>query len=81
MRAYAESAASWFGQRERLAYLPFDQWRRTVGERDAAITQDHIMHSPHASIAKIRRVLGFVPRFTAIEAAREAAAALVPGIR
>jgi len=75
MRAYAESAARWFGQRARLAYLPFDRWRRTVSERDAAITQDHIMHSPHASIHKAQRLLGFAPRFTAIEAARDAVCA------
>jgi nucleoside-diphosphate-sugar epimerase len=79
MRAYAESAASWFGQRAVLVYLPFDQWQRTVGERDAAITRDHILHSPHASIAKARRVLGFAPRFTAVEAAHDAVRALVEG--
>ncbi len=81
MRAYAEEVATWFGQRANLAYAPFDEWQRTVSERNAAITRDHILHSPHASIDKARRVLGFSPRFSAVEAARDAVAALMPGFR
>ncbi len=76
MRAYAEAAAQWFGRAARLEYSPWDDWRTGVSERDAAITRDHVLHSPHASIAKARRRLGFAPRYTAIEAAREAVAAL-----
>lgn len=76
MRAYAEAAASWFGRKARLAYLSFEEWEKTVSERDASLTRDHAMHSPHASIAKARRVLGFEPRFTAVEAARDAVTAM-----
>jgi nucleoside-diphosphate-sugar epimerase len=79
MRAYAESVASWFGRSAILAYMPYDQWQHTVGERDAAITRDHLLHSPHASIEKAQRVLGFVPRFTAVEAAHDAVRALFGG--
>jgi nucleoside-diphosphate-sugar epimerase len=78
LRSYAEAAAAWFGQEARLAYLPWTQWRVTVSERDAALTWDHVRHSPCASIEKIRRVLGFVPRFSAVDAARDAVAALYP---
>jgi nucleoside-diphosphate-sugar epimerase len=78
MREYAEAAASWFGQRATLAYLPFDQWQRTVNERDAGITQDHVLHSPYASIEKARRLLGFAARFTAVEAAHDAVLAMHP---
>lgn len=79
LRAYAEAAAQWFGHEARLAYLPWTQWRVTVSERDAALTWDHVRHSPCASIEKIRRVLGFTPRFSAVDAARDAVAALFPG--
>jgi nucleoside-diphosphate-sugar epimerase len=72
MRGYAEAAAAWFGRKANLDFLPWDEWRMTVGERDAAITRDHILHSPHASIDKARRVLGFEPKYSAIAAAREA---------
>jgi nucleoside-diphosphate-sugar epimerase len=72
MRAFAEAAASWFGRDANLAFLPWDEWRLTVSERDAEITQDHVLHSPHASIEKARRVLGFDPQFTATSAVRDA---------
>ena len=81
MRAYAEVAAAWFGQEARLEFLPWEEWRRTVTERDAAITRDHILHSPHASIFKARTVLAFEPRYSAIAAARDAVAARNPSLR
>lgn len=81
MRTYAESAAGWFGQAARLAFLPWEEWRRTVSERDAAITHDHLVHSPHASVQKARDVLAFAPRFSAIAAARDAVAAMYPSLR
>jgi len=40
--------------------------------RDVEITSDHIRHSPCASIAKAERLLGFRPRYTAVEAVRDA---------
>lgn len=72
MRKYAETAASWSGREANLAYLPWDDWQETVSERDAAITYDHLRHSPYASIAKAERLLGFSPRYTATEAVRDA---------
>lgn len=81
MRAYAEAAAGWFGKAARLEFLPWEEWRRTVSERDAAITHDHLVHSPHASIQKARDVLGFAPQFSALAAARDAVAAMYPSLR
>lgn len=72
LRAYAETAASWFGREARLDFLPWNEWRTTVSDRDAAITHDHIIHSPHASIDKARERLEFEPRYRAVAAAREA---------
>jgi nucleoside-diphosphate-sugar epimerase len=72
LRDYAEEAASWFGRKANLDFLPWDEWRTTVSKRDAEITLDHVMHSPQASIEKARTVLGFEPRYTATAAAREA---------
>lgn len=81
MRSYAEAAAGWFGRTANLEFLPWEGWRLTVGERDAALTRDHMLHSPHASIAKARAALGFEPRYSAIEAAREAVAVSHPVLR
>ena len=72
MRDYAVQAAAWFGRDAKLAFLPWNEWAATVSERDAAITRDHVMHSPCASIEKARSRLGFEPRFTAVEAAKDA---------
>jgi nucleoside-diphosphate-sugar epimerase len=51
------------------------------GEReDAAITRDHILHSPHASIDKARIALGFEPQHSAIAAVREAVSLIYPDL-
>ena len=74
MRSYAEQVAGWNGLTAQLEFLPWKQWKDTVSAQDAAITLDHIEHSPCASIDRARNVLGFEPRFTAVEAARDALA-------
>ena len=80
MLSYAESVASWSGRMANVAFLPWDEWKATVSERDAALTRDHMLHSPCASIEKARRVLGFEPRCTAVEAVRDALATQLQGI-
>jgi nucleoside-diphosphate-sugar epimerase len=77
---YAESVASWFGKEPRIEFLPWEEWRRTVPEKDAQKTWDHIAHSPHCSIEKARRLLGYTPRYRSMEAVREALAWLPDGI-
>lgn len=72
MASYAQTVAGWFDREARLEFLPWAEWRLTVTERDAALTEDHMRHSPCASIAKAERLLGFIPRYTATEAVREA---------
>lgn len=69
LRGYAESVASRFGQDTRLTFASWDEWQRTVSERDAGATKDHIQHSPNCSMDKAARLLGFRPRYSAIEAA------------
>jgi nucleoside-diphosphate-sugar epimerase len=36
------------------------------------VTWDHIAHSPNCSIAKARTLLGYEPRYTSLQAVREA---------
>src|SRR3954469_23051390 len=71
LRAYAEAMFAHFRQPPNLAFLPWDEWKQTVSEDDAAATWDHIAHSPHGSIAKARQRLGYVPRYTSLEAVIE----------
>jgi nucleoside-diphosphate-sugar epimerase len=72
LRGYAESVAAWFGQPARLRTVPWEQWRTTVSEEEAAATWDHIAHSPNCSIAKARRLLGYRPRYSSLQAVYEA---------
>jgi nucleoside-diphosphate-sugar epimerase len=72
LRGYAEAMAAHFGRPARLAFLPVEKWRTTVTEAQAAITLDHITHSPNASIAKARERLGYAPRYTSLQAVIEA---------
>jgi nucleoside-diphosphate-sugar epimerase len=71
LRGYAERVSGWFGHPAQLEFLPWEAWRSGVSEKDAAVTWDHIAHSPNCSIAKARTLLGYEPRYTSLEAVKE----------
>ncbi|MFN2637756.1 MAG: NAD-dependent epimerase/dehydratase family protein [Gemmatimonadaceae bacterium] len=77
LRAYAESMFAYFEQVPNLGLLPWDEWRHTVSPEEAAATWDHIAHSPHASIAKVCRRLGYAPRYTSLQAVIESVNSLI----
>jgi nucleoside-diphosphate-sugar epimerase len=77
LRAYAEAMFAHFGKPGKLAFLPWEEWRYTVSEEEAAATWDHIAHSPHGSIAKARQRLGYVPRYSSLEAVIESVNSLI----
>lgn len=77
LRGYAEAVAGWFGQKAALRYLRWEDWRQTVSEDEARATWDHIAHSPNCSIEKARRHINYRPRYTSLQAVREAVAWLV----
>ena len=77
LRGYAERMASWFGQEARLRFVPWEEWRRRFSEKDAALTWDHIAHSPNCSIEKARRLLGYEPRYSSLQAVQESVAWLM----
>jgi nucleoside-diphosphate-sugar epimerase len=72
LRGYAEAVAGRFGRAARLKFVPWEEWRKGVSERDAAATWDHIAHSPNCSIEKASRSLGYRPRYSSLEAVWEA---------
>jgi len=72
LRGFAESVAGWYGQEANLTFLPWERWRETVDPDAARLTFDHIAHSPNSSIAKARRLLDYQPRYSSLEAVREA---------
>jgi nucleoside-diphosphate-sugar epimerase len=77
LREYAEAMYAHFGQRPRLEFLPWEEWRHTVTEQEAAATWDHIAHSPNGSIAKARERLGYAPRYSSLEAVIESLSELI----
>lgn len=72
MKGYAEKAASWYGRKANLQFLPWKEWKETVSEYDAIITWDHLIHSMSGSIDKARRLISYEPRYTSLAAIYEA---------
>ncbi|HEX3941021.1 MAG TPA: NAD(P)-dependent oxidoreductase [Acidobacteriaceae bacterium] len=77
LRGYAEQIADWFSQPAELRFLPWEEWKQGVSTRDAALTEDHLRHSPNCSIEKARALLGYEPRYASIEAVRESVSWLI----
>jgi nucleoside-diphosphate-sugar epimerase len=77
LQGYSESVAGWFGQPANLTFLPWEEWKKTVSAEDAGATWDHIRHSSNCSIEKARRILGYQPRYTSLEAVKESLAWLI----
>ena len=50
LRGYAEAVAAWFGQRAKVRYLPFSEFRRMTLAEQADLTWTHIARSASMSI-------------------------------
>jgi nucleoside-diphosphate-sugar epimerase len=74
LRGYAEAAAGWWDREAFVELGPWDVFSESTSEEHAEATLEHISRSPSASIAAARERLGYAPRFTSLEAAREAVA-------
>lgn len=71
LRGYAEAMYAHFGHAPKLAFLPYEEWAKTMPEADAKTTWEHIARSPCHSIEKARSRLGYAPRYTSIQAVTE----------
>ena len=71
LRGYASAIAKWFGKEADLKFLPWEEWRKTVSEKDADATWDHIAHSPCCSIEKAKKLINYQPRYTSLQAVQE----------
>ena len=72
LRGYAERMALYFGQQAKLEFLPWDEFKTTLSEQEAQTVWDHIMHSPNCSIAKAQRLINYQPRYSSLDAVKEA---------
>jgi len=78
LRGYAEAVTGWFGREADLSFEPFETWRTGVSETDAAASLGHLEHSPNCySIAKARRLVDYQPRYSSLQAVREAVTWLI----
>jgi len=72
LRGYAEAVAGWYGKEAYLKYLPWEEFKRVSSVEDSESTWDHIAHSPNCSIEKARRLIDYQPRYSSLEAVKDA---------
>lgn len=71
LRGYAEAMFRWFGHEPKLEFMGWEDWRKTVPEKEAQATWEHIARSPNASIAKAEKLINYRPRYSSLEAVYE----------
>lgn len=77
LKGFAEEMAAWFGQEAKLEFLPWDTWRLNVTEDEAVMTLGHILRSHNCSIEKAKRLLGYQPRYSSLEAVQQSVSWLI----
>jgi nucleoside-diphosphate-sugar epimerase len=77
LRGLAAGAAGWFGREPALEYTGWAEFERRFGAEHASVTREHTDRSITASIGRAREVLGYVPRYSSLDALHEALAWLV----
>jgi nucleoside-diphosphate-sugar epimerase len=77
LRGLAAGVAGWFGREPVIELVEWTEFARRVGTEHAAVTREHVARSIAASIDRAREVLGYTPRYTALDALRESLRTLV----
>ena len=74
LRGLAAGVARWFGREPVLDFVGWAEFDRRVAPEHAEATRQHTFRSITASIARAREVLGYAPRYSPLDALREALA-------
>jgi nucleoside-diphosphate-sugar epimerase len=77
LRGLASGVARWFGREADLDFVDWDEFAARVGAKHAHTTREHVNRSIAASIDRAKAVLGYAPRYTTLQALREALRGLV----
>ena len=77
LRGLAAGVAQWFGREPVLDFVDWPEFERRAGAEHAEATRQHTFRSITASIARARRTLRYAPRYSSLDALREALAWLV----
>jgi nucleoside-diphosphate-sugar epimerase len=72
LRGLAAGVAAWFGREAQIDEVDWPEFERRVGAEHAFTTREHVGRSIAASIQRARDVLGYQPRYSALDALREA---------
>jgi nucleoside-diphosphate-sugar epimerase len=72
LRGLATGVARWFGREPVLEFVGREEFGRRVGPEHAETTCQHTFRSITASIAQARQTLGYVPRYSTLDALHEA---------
>ncbi|BDZ49938.1 hypothetical protein GCM10025867_21790 [Frondihabitans sucicola] len=68
LRGFATAIARHYCQEPNLRFVPFDELRTLIPADSAEASFQHASRSHSVSIERARRVLGYAPRFTTLEA-------------
>ena len=68
LRGLAEQVARTFGQEAQLTFASFEDFRAQRSPESADASWQHLSRSHSMSIDKARRLLGYAPRWTSVEA-------------
>jgi nucleoside-diphosphate-sugar epimerase len=71
-RGLAAGVARWFDREPVLDLVGWEAFARLAGPEHAEVTREHTTRSITASISRAREVLGYEPRYTSLDALREA---------
>ena len=78
LRGFAEAMYAWFGKEPDIEYLPWEDWKKTAGsEAFINSTYSHLTHSDNYTCAKARRILGYEPRYTILQAVQECVRSMI----
>ena len=77
LHGLAAGVARWFGREPVLDLVDWAEFDRRVAPEHAEATRQHTFRSITASIGRARAVLGYAPRYSTLDALREALAWLV----
>jgi nucleoside-diphosphate-sugar epimerase len=77
LHGLAAGVARWFGREPVLEFIDWAEFDRRVAPEHAEATRQHTFRSITASIARARKVLDYVPRYSSLDALHEALAWLV----
>jgi nucleoside-diphosphate-sugar epimerase len=70
-RGYAEAVARWYGKSANLKFVSFEEFAANMSGEEAKLSWEHLQHSTNGSIEKAKRLLGYNPRYTSLEAIQE----------